>query len=757
MSRKRMTLKTICLILGFVLLLSGLSACGKNEAGNENSIPSQSSTGPEDHQTPEKPEWEKKLDELYEAYYSDLRVRTDEWEQEMALCNDEEKRIMKYYFITTDMSTLCGIDFSLLHKYASHAAMLRETMPWTKELPEDTFLCYVASYRHLWEPVTDCRDFFYEQLKDIIDGKSLTDAVLLVNNWCGEQAGYISSDQKIASPLGMYNGGEGRCGEETCFVVNVLRSVGIPARGCGVDWTIELGDHEFVQVLVDGEWHFMGACEPDPVLDSDWFTDRLGSLFFTRSRFYSDIGLGQESLYQNGFYFINDIENFAEAKEHTIKVIDSNGKSAPGATIGLTLIVEDGMIFPLDDYVTDENGELKVMLGRGSVFAFTELDNDTRFTFISDDDTETVISFAEDPLLDTWGVYETSLSDAPTKRSGSFTDEQRKALFGTASTDETRANNHAGDFDEVRAAAFPGCEEILRKSGRNFDELMKFLEKDSDPMRAVLVSGISEKYSREVNSETLEDILKGAEAVRGTLNDEDFIKGLLYPAWEWSYFSPQRETVLKMFTDDELSAFRNDPEQLYKWLLDHVDSECVRPIARIGSLSSSLSSALKMGYCPENHIRQVFMELARAVGVPVSRDEETKICSYLSSEGWKAMDFLPDNDGGSTYEDIKYGTVRFFSVEPEELKDLQMQLISRYQYWPYSVEILDINYYLTLFFKEEGDDMEVEEEGSGVEWEIPVGDYYLSLLKKDDQYNGTVYLYHLKIEEGKTTVVKEIK
>jgi hypothetical protein len=38
-----------------------------------------------------------------------------------------------------------------------------------------------------------------------------------------------------------------------------------------------------------------------------------------------------------------------------------------------------------------------------------------------------------------------------------------------------------------------------------------------------------------------------------------------------------------------------------------------------------------------------------------------------------------------------------------------------------------------------------------------VGDYYLSLLKKDDQYNGTVYLYHLKIEEGKTTVVKDIK
>ena len=65
----------------------------------------------------------------YEALLPDLGIRAEEWENEMNRCTDEEKVIMQYYFITTDMSALCSIDFSLLHSFAAHAAMLRETMP----------------------------------------------------------------------------------------------------------------------------------------------------------------------------------------------------------------------------------------------------------------------------------------------------------------------------------------------------------------------------------------------------------------------------------------------------------------------------------------------------------------------------------------------------------------------------------------------------------------------------------------------------
>ncbi len=748
MSMKKMTLKTICLILGFSLLLSGLSACGKNEAGNENSIPSQSSTGPEDHQTPEKPEWEKKLDELYEAYYPDLRVRTDEWEQEMALCNEEEKRIMKYYFITTDMSTLCGIDFSLLHKYASHAAMLRETMPWTKELPEDTFLCYVASYRHHSERVTDCREFFYKELKSIVEGRSLNDAILLVNNWCGEQAGYCPSDQRLASPLGMYNGGEGRCGEETCFTVNALRSVGIPARGCAVDWTVVAGDHEFVQVLVDGEWHFMGACEPDPVLDSSWFNDRLGSLLMTSFPFYSDIGVGGDVSNVKGMYILNDIGDFTDTKDLAFTVLGEEGEIAPGAVINLVYLENGSWIRPGSSLVTGENGKALCKLGLGTAFAFVTYNKDMRFVMIPVDETETVVSFQDDSAFDCWESLKVQYSDAPAKKLNTYTEEERLAFFGKTEVDDTRAANHAGDFDEARAAAYPECEEILKKSGRNFHELMRFLERDSDPMRSVLVSGLYDKYSREVDSETLEDILKGAEAVRGSLSDDDFIEGLLYPVWDFSYFSPQRAAVLELFTEDELSAFRKDPASLYKWFSEKVSSDRVRAIREIGVMSSpSLYPALKMGYCPDDKRTQVFMELARAVGIPVAMDEEEE-WNYLSSEGWTTADFISDPEG----EDIKYGTVRFSSTCKDEFKFIQWMCVSPYKYGEGSYEELGYNYYFYMYYNGE-EDMEDEDP----ELEIPVGEYAVLIYNDREEGAETVYSYRFRVEEGKTTVIKDIK
>ncbi len=72
--------------------------------------------------------------------------------------------------------------------------------------------------------------FFWNELKDRIEGKNAKDAAIEVNYWCAEEATYHSGDDRTLPALTVYRRGYGRCGEESVFLVNALRSVGIPAR-----------------------------------------------------------------------------------------------------------------------------------------------------------------------------------------------------------------------------------------------------------------------------------------------------------------------------------------------------------------------------------------------------------------------------------------------------------------------------------------------------------------------------------------------
>ena len=71
----------------------------------------------------------------------------------------------------------------------------------------------------------------------------------------------------------MYQRGFGRCGEESTFLVTALRSVGIAARQVYVPWWSHCDDnHAWVEAFDGASWRYLGACEPEPILDRGWFT-----------------------------------------------------------------------------------------------------------------------------------------------------------------------------------------------------------------------------------------------------------------------------------------------------------------------------------------------------------------------------------------------------------------------------------------------------------------------------------------------------
>ena len=184
----------------------------------------------------------------------------------------EQRQAMQFlyaYMPLPDIADYTG-DYHLNN--VSYALKARYEMPWGKSVPVREFLHFVLPVRVNNEDLDNSREVFYQELKDRVAGLSMHDAVLEVNHWCHEKVTYTPSDIRTSSPLATVRTAYGRCGEESTFTVAALRAVGIPARQVYTPrWAHTDNNHAWVEAWIDGKWYFLGACEPEPVLNLAWF------------------------------------------------------------------------------------------------------------------------------------------------------------------------------------------------------------------------------------------------------------------------------------------------------------------------------------------------------------------------------------------------------------------------------------------------------------------------------------------------------
>ncbi len=148
--------------------------------------------------------------------------------------------------------------------------------PWHDRIPSDIFLNDVLPYCN----VNETRDHWRKTLHDLC-------AILIAG--CatpGEAAQAInaklfplvkvkySTARKRAdqSALETMESGLASCTGLSILLIDACRSVGVPARFAGTPmWVNMRGNHSWVEIW-DGDWHFVGAAEPDPKgLDHGWF------------------------------------------------------------------------------------------------------------------------------------------------------------------------------------------------------------------------------------------------------------------------------------------------------------------------------------------------------------------------------------------------------------------------------------------------------------------------------------------------------
>ncbi|MDE6378679.1 MAG: transglutaminase domain-containing protein, partial [Duncaniella sp.] len=262
------------------------------------------------------------------------------------------------------------------------ALQAAEEMPWGKDVPDREWRHFVLPIRVNNENLDESRRVFYEELKPRIKDMSIEDAILEVNHWCHEKVSYQPSDPRTSSPLATVGNALGRCGEESTFTVAALRSVGIAARQVYTPrWAHTDDNHAWVEAWANGKWHFLGACEPEAVLDLAWFnTSASRGMLMTTKVTGSYDGPEEKLEFTPITTVINVTENYAPVETSTVIVTDTEGKPLKDARVRFALY-NYAEFFPMAVKLTDAEGQAQFISGRGDMVVWATDGN--RFNFSS--------------------------------------------------------------------------------------------------------------------------------------------------------------------------------------------------------------------------------------------------------------------------------------------------------------------------------------------------------------------------------------
>ena len=254
-------------------------------------------------------------------------VAVDEFSEVLENLSGSRRQAMQFLYAYMPLPDIADYSAEYHLENVDYALKARAEMPWGKQVPVREFLHFVLPVRVNNENLDCSRPAFYKELKERVENLSMREAVLEVNHWCHEKVTYTPSDIRTSSPLATVRTAYGRCGEESTFTVAALRAVGIPARQVYTPrWVHTDNNHAWVEAWVDGKWHFLGACEPEPVLDLAWFNAPASRGMLMHTNVFGRYDGPEEVLSVTPCYTeINVTANYAPVVTTGINVVDENG------------------------------------------------------------------------------------------------------------------------------------------------------------------------------------------------------------------------------------------------------------------------------------------------------------------------------------------------------------------------------------------------------------------------------------------------
>jgi hypothetical protein len=410
-----------------------------------------------------------------------------------------------------------------------------------------------------------------------------------------------------------------------------------------------------VEAWVDGKWHFMGACEPEAVLDLGWFNAPAsrGLLMHTNVFGYYD---GPEEVMRRTECFteINVIENYAPAAKATVKITDAEGNAIDSALVEFK-IYNYAEFYSAAKKYTDKEGKCFLTAGKGDMLIWATKDakfgygkvsfgKDTDVTIVlkkTPDNGETTEIDIVPPSESAVTVKITEKQRAENNRRLAEEDSIRNAYVATFFTRET-----AKKYSEDEGA-------FLIKSCGNYAEIEKFMNDVPDSLRSralALLRVISRKDLRDTPEEVLNDHLdnkvetpplllsSNTDHDAGTASQliEEFV---LNPRVSNEFLSVYKKFFREKIDGNVQSQARQEPQVLVEWTKKNIAIRDDLNPQRIPIMPQGVFGAR----IADKHSRNIFfVAAARSMGIPARIEQVTGKVQYYSQK-WQDVNFDGDN------------------------------------------------------------------------------------------------------------------
>ena len=657
-----------------------------------------------------------------------------------------------------------------LQEHIDYAFLARRTMSWGKDVPWDIFLHYVLPHRISQEPVQAWRKKFFEELVPLAaEGKSMREAALELNNWCYLKATYIRSRPWDQGPLSTIRRGGGRCEEKGILLIAAARAIGIPARYVTTPrWQFTNDNHAWVEVWIDGGWHYMGAANPGYDLDISGASNNIKRAVLIQATVFGRFKEAGESVYRLGdnFSIFNVTESYVDVGQLEVNVIGNDGEPAAELDVYVSLY-NYGTFRPIARLVTDDQGMADIALGRSTVLVTVAHGEGRDFSFVFVEpgaSNEVVLDLRKNrlPEGDFWMLF----GAEPPAVTVTEDIKQRKREFSQKIKILRKKREERNESQLDSMAQFLGVDvkqqdrkkdafvDAMLSSGGN-SELIKAIQIISADQVEILkeyISRMDGKDLLEVESAAIIETVNSAITEReywreqGYAYDDDLFYDYVLPGrvyyetyGEWTSvlkrFFPDipREEVMKtvQHVNDYVASLEKGERGIWGPLLTP------EQVVAAGTVSSEMERAITAA------------AILRSFGIPARYLKDWGWLEFYDGKEWKP--FYPNKPDllGVANASSQAALVNSKSVEIEIQFVEQGKPLSEKEFGYYSDFTLS-RFDNRGFYSELRPEGDYDEKRSAYLLKVPPGDYFLILGKRNNIGEPHVRIIPVNCEEGES-------
>ncbi|PID89580.1 MAG: hypothetical protein CSB01_01275 [Bacteroidia bacterium] len=557
---------------------------------------------------------------------------------------------LKFLYAYMPINDLADYNGAFFLQNVNLAFAARDSFSWGASIPEDVFRHFVLPHRVNNENLDSSRAVFFKELYPRIKNMTLTDAALEVNHWCHEQVNYQPTDSRTVSPLGAIKAAFGRCGEESTFAVTALRAVSIPARQVYTPrWAHTDDNHAWVEVYVDGTWKYLGACEPEAVLNKGWFSAPVKRAMMVHTKAFGKYQGSEDVINEKEKYAtLNVLQYYAPVKNIWVKVLDENKNPVNNALVefGLYNYAE---YYPLKKQTTQTDGLAHLKTGLGDLRIFAS-DRKKKFAIqkITVAETDTLQIVLNKNVGDEFSVeYENvppveksldkidAAGEEENKRRFAYEDSLRNSYIVTFYTKE-KSDKLAAELGLEKDKVWT----FMSQSRGNYASIENYLRqstKNHKDLSVKLLENIAKKDFYDIDYNILLNHIDNFRVFEGQNYPETIVNQyVLNPRVYWEGLSSCRKFLQDKFQNLVKKTPQETIEALIKWTKDNVKIDNENTYYNI---VNQPIGTYELKVANDFGRKIFFISTARALGIPARLEPATHTIQYYDDNTWKNIVF----------------------------------------------------------------------------------------------------------------------